>query len=263
VSTPSGLIDAHAHLDMARFEADLGEVLERAQNAGVSRIITAGIDLPSSHKAIELAQQYPSVFAVVGIHPEEARNATLRDIETLSVLAQNPCVVGIGEIGLDYYRDYGPREKQIEVFRWQLDLALRLGLPVVIHARAADDDLVDLLCHWHQEHPQMRPGVIHCFNTSLKNARSYLELGYYLSLAGYIGYPSAKELRTVIAQLPPERLLVETDSPFLPTQPHRGERCEPAYVAETAAELARLMGLSLEDTIRKTTQNTTQVFDLS
>lgn len=260
MNAPCELIDAHAHLDMARFEGDLDAVVARAASAGIIRIICAGIDLPSSRKAIELARRYSPIYAAVGIHPEEASHATQQDIETLSVIAKSPKVVAIGEIGLDFYRDYGPREKQIDVFRWQLELASRLNMPVVIHARAADDELIPLLNSWQKEHWTERPGVIHCFNGALKHARLYLEMGFYLSLGCYIGYPSAKAVREVVAQLPLERLLLETDSPFLPPQSRRGERNEPAYVIEAAEAIAQLLGISLTEVVHLTTINAEQVF---
>ena len=254
------LIDTHAHLDMARFHDDLDKVVTRARDAGVKRIICNGIDPSSSRKAIQFAHQYPGVFAAVGVHPEEARRTTRQDIDDIAVLAKDSRVVAIGEIGLDYYRDYGPREKQLEVFRWQLDLARRLDMPVVIHSRQADDALVPLLSTWQKERRAACPGVIHCYNGNIENARAYIDLGFYISFGCYIGYPSAKATRAVVEQLPPEKLLLETDSPFLPPQSHRGERNEPAYVVEAANELARLKGLSAEEVARVTTTNAERVF---
>ncbi len=259
MSTPE-LIDTHAHLDMAHFSGNLDEVVARARDAEVKRIICNGIDPSSSREAIQLAHQYHEVFAAVGIHPEEARRTTRQDIEDIAILAKDSRVVAIGEIGLDFYRDYGPREKQLEVFQWQLDLARRLDMPVVIHSRQADDALVPLLSTWQKEHRAACPGVIHCYNGSVENARAYIDLGFYISFGCYIGYPPAKAARMVVEQLPIERLLLETDSPFLPPQSHRGERNEPAYVVEAANELARLKGLGAEEVARVTTTNAERVF---
>lgn len=260
MSAPCEFIDTHAHLDMDHFHDDMEMVIARAEEAGVARIVCAGIDLSSSRQAIELARRYPNIYAAVGIHPEEAHSATTQDIETLATLAHDPHVVAIGEIGLDYYRDYGPHDKQCEVLRWQLELASDLEKPVVIHVRAADDALIPLLDGWHRKYPCLRPGVIHCFNGNYQNAQAYLELGFYISLGAYIGYPSAKAMREVVAQLPLERLLLETDSPFLPPQSCRGKRNEPSYLIEAASELTRLKNLSLADIASATTLNATHVF---
>ena len=253
------LIDSHAHLDMPRFSADRDEVMARARQAGITRIVTVGIDALSSRRAVDLAHEHSGVFAAVGIHPEEARNSIPDDIEYLAELAGHPGVVAVGEIGLDFYRDYEPRERQVEVFRWQLDLAARLKMPVVIHSRQAEAELVPILKVWLAKHPADRPGIIHCFNGALATAREYLALGFYISLGGYIGYPSARAIREVVKELPIDRILLETDSPFLPPQSHRGQRNEPAYVAETARELASIKGLSLEEVAGATTENVKRV----
>ena len=254
------LIDTHAHLDMTRFESDLDDVVGRALESRVTRIVCMGIDLPSSRRAVQLTEQYSFLYTAIGIHPEEARHTTKQDIEDLAVLANNRRVIAIGEIGLDFYRDYGPREKQAEVFGWQLDLASRLNLPVTIHAREADRELIALLDAWPGRPSMKPPGVIHCFNSSLENAQAYIDMGFYISLGGYIGYPSAKSVREVITQLPLEKLLLETDCPFLPPQSHRGERNEPAYLIETATELARLKNVSVAELAYVTTTNAKLVF---
>ncbi|MCL2150502.1 MAG: TatD family hydrolase [Dehalococcoidia bacterium] len=260
MSVPCELTDVHAHLDMSHFQDDLDEVMTRARDAGVTRIICAGIDISSSRQANLLADRFPGVYAAVGIHPEEAQGATQQGVEEIAALANGSHVVAIGEIGLDFYRDYGPREQQAKVLRWQLDLAARLGLPTVIHAREADETLVPLLSAWRKDYPTACPGIIHCFNGSQESAEAYLDLGFYLSLGGYIGYPSAKAVRAVVELLPMERLVLETDSPFLPPQSYRGERNEPAYLAETASTLAHLKGLSLADVAHITTLNAARIF---
>jgi TatD DNase family protein len=254
------LVDTHAHLDMPRFDADRGEVITRARQAGVEIIVTIGIDIPSSRKAVELAQRGAGIFATVGIHPESAGTTTGQDIDTVGNLAVQPKVVAIGEIGLDFYHEYASAEKQIEVFRRQLELASRLKLPVVIHSRKAEKELIPVLEDWLGSYPAEKPGIIHCFNEALETARAYLKMGFYISLGGYIGYPSAKVVRDVVRELPLEKLVLETDSPFLPPQSHRGQRNEPAYVVETAKELAGIKGLSLEEASRVTSCNARTVF---
>lgn len=254
------LIDTHAHLDMPRFDADRAAVIDRAREAGVLKIITIGIDIPSSLKAVELAQSDGGIFATVGIHPESAGNTTGQEIDALGRLAVQPRVVAIGEIGLDFYHDYASAEKQIEVFRRQLELASRLNLPVVIHSRKAEKELIPVLKEWLGSYPAEQPGIIHCFNEGFETAQIYLKMGFFISLGGYIGYPSAKGVRDVVKELPLEKLVLETDSPFLPPQSHRGQRNEPAYVVETAKELARIKGLSLEEVSRFTSQNARMVF---
>jgi len=248
---------------MPRFDADRAGVIIRAVQAGVTRIVTIGIDLPSSRKAAELAKNNPGVFAAVGIHPESARSTSGRDIESVAAIAGEDKVIAIGEIGLDFYHDYGPKEKQVGVFRLQLGVASLLKLPVVIHSRQAEADLIPVLKDWLACYPADRPGVIHCFNGTVETAQTYLQMGFYISIGGYIGYPSAKAIREVARQLPIDRLLLETDSPFLPPQSHRGGRNEPAYVMETAIELARIKGISPEEVAYSTTRNAKLVFGIA
>ena len=256
------LIDTHAHLDMSRFDADRAGVMARAHAAGVRQIVTIGIDLPSSRKALELAKQNAGIFATAGIHPESAAKTTPPDIEALAGLARQLKMVAIGEIGLDFHHDYAPPEKQVEVLKWQLELASKLNLPVVIHSRKSEKEVLGVLKEWLGSRSHQNPGIIHCFNESLETARDYLEMGFYLALGGYIGYPSSRAAREIIKQLPIERLVLETDSPFLPPQSHRGQRNEPAYVVETAQELARIKGISFEETARVTTENARRAFGL-
>lgn len=262
--SPFRLVDSHAHLDMPVYEPDREDVLRRAGEAGVSAIISVGIDLPSSREASLLAARYPSVFAAVGIHPQEARNITGRDIAGLSVLTREKRVVAIGEIGLDFYRVYAPPEQQTRVLEWQLDFADYRGLPVIIHSRQAEKEMISVLMAWssRRAHPQKPAGVIHCFNGTLETARAYLDLGFYISVGAYTGYPSSKALREVVKHLPLDRLLLETDSPFLPPQRIRGERNEPAFVLEAARAVAETRGISIEDVALNTTANATQLFGI-
>lgn len=258
------LIDSHAHLDMSRFDADRDEVIRRATQAGVTSIINMGIDLASSQKAIELAKRYPIVSAAVGIHPQDSKSITQADIAKLGELLHDSAVVAIGEIGLDFYRDYAPHEQQIKALKWQLALADEANLPVIIHCRQAEKETTAILTDWQAKQasvPEL-PGVIHCFNGSLELANKYLDIGFYISLGAYIGYPSSKAFREVVKQLPLDRLLIETDCPFLPPQSHRGQRNEPAYVMETAKELAAIKGLPLETTAKHTSANAARLFGI-
>jgi TatD DNase family protein len=258
------LIDSHAHLDMPRFDADRDETIQRAAQAGVSSIINVGIDLASSQKAIELAQLYPAVLAAVGIHPQETNNIIEGDMANLADLTRKPKVVAIGEIGLDFYRDCAPHEQQIRVLKWQLSLAHEINLPIIIHCRQAEKEMVTTLTNWLANHGSTAkaPGVIHCFSGSLELAKIYLNLGFYISLGAYIDYPSSKSLRDVIKALPMDKLLIETDCPFLPPQSRRGERNEPAYVVETAKELGTIKKMSLQEVASSTGANATRLFGL-
>jgi TatD DNase family protein len=263
-SSPApSFIDGHAHLDMERFDADRDVVVERAKNAGLVRIVNVGIDLASSRQSIELSKRYPIIAAAVGIHPQDSKGITKDDIAELRELAQASAVVAIGEIGLDFHHDHSPHEQQLDVLKWQLELAQELNKPVVIHERQAQKETLEVLTAWcGGRKMKTSPGVIHCFSEGLAQGKAYLDLGFYLSVGAYVGYPSSKSLREVVKQLPLERLLIETDSPFLPPQAHRGQRNEPAYVVEAAKAIAEVRGISLQEVARATTQNAVRVFNL-
>jgi TatD DNase family protein len=260
-----GLIDSHAHLDLPQFDTDRDEVIQRAKLSGLTSIINAGTDLASSQKSFELAQACHIIYAAVGIHPQESTLISQKDIISLSSLARKSKVVAIGEIGLDFYRDYAPHEQQIRVFQWQLALAAETTLPVIIHSRQADKETLSILADWRMKFnsASRMPGVIHCFNGNTELAQKYLELGFYISLGSYIGYPSSKSFRAVVRQLPVEKLLIETDCPFLPPQSHRGHRNEPSYVVEAAKELANIKGLSMEVITAHTSENARRLFGIS
>jgi TatD DNase family protein len=259
------LIDSHAHVDMEQFDADRDDVIQRATQSGISYIINAGIDLSSSKKAIELSRQYPSIIAAAGIHPQETGTITEHDIAELSRIASDPHVAAIGEIGLDFHRDYSPHEQQIKFFKMQLVLADKLHKPVIIHCRQAEKEMLEVLTEWRARNSSSREpaGVIHCFSGTISAANAYLQLGFFIALGAYIGYPSSKSLREVIKQLPMDKLMIETDSPFLPPQGKRGERNEPAYAREAARELAAIKGLSLEGVADYTTKNTKRLFGIT
>ena len=262
---PVSLIDTHAHIDMAQFEHDRPEVIERALLAGVAVMVNPAIDAESSEKIVKLAESNPNIFAAVGFHPQEAARAPELDIKHLHELAKSSKrVVAIGECGLDYYRNRAPRELQIQVLQWQLDLAASLELPVIIHSREAEKDTLALLGNWvaATKYPAGRArGVIHCFSGTATVAKQYTDMGFYIAFGGYITYPSSK-IGDVIKSIPPDRMLTETDCPYLAPQGHRGQRDEHAYMIETATHLAGVLGISMEEVGKITSGNARRLFKL-
>ncbi|MFC2067488.1 TatD family hydrolase [Chloroflexota bacterium] len=262
----SSIIDTHAHLDMTQFDIDRTAVINRASNVGVSTIITVGIDLNSSKSAIRLAESYTKILATVGFHPHEVSSMKKMDIDTMTEMATHPKVVAIGEIGLDYYRNRSARETQVQALRWQLEIAERLDLPVIVHCRQADESMFAILHNWAiaTKRTTKKPrGVIHCFSGSIESAQKYLSLGFFIAFGGYVGYSSSIHLRSVIASIPEDKLVVETDCPFLPPQKYRGQRNESSYLPLTVAVIAEARGLSLEAVARSTTENACRLFGLS
>jgi len=252
------LADAHAHLDLPEILPDQEEVLRRAQAAGVALIINVGIGLKNCRQVLNTARRHPGVFATVGVHPHGVGSLTDRDLEALTPLVGDPKVAAVGEIGLDFYRRRAPEEAQRYWFRRQLEWALALKKVVVIHTREATAATLEIL----KEFRGLVGGVMHCFGGSLNEAHSFLDLGLYLSFSGTLTYPKAGPLREVAKRLPLDRLLIETDCPYLPPQPWRGQRNEPAYVTATARELAAIRGLSLEEVAQQTWTNTLAAFGL-
>lgn len=256
------LIDSHAHLDFAQFDADRTEVLDRARQAGVRTVLAIGSG-PGPEKldaALPFAEQYDWIYATVGIHPHEARLATEADFEQLDRLAKHPRVIAWGEVGLDYHYDHSPREVQQRVFRRQLEQARAAKLPIIIHCREAWPDCLGIL---EQEwRGTALGGIFHCFSGMLEQAWKGIEMGFLVSFAGNVTYPKAQNLRDVARALPLDRLLVETDSPFLAPQPHRGKRNEPAYVAEVARTLANVRDLAADDFAAATAANFRRFFGL-
>lgn len=259
------LVDTHAHLDMSVFDEGRTETITRALAAGVGNIITVGTDLESSQKAIELSEHHTGVYAAVGIHPHDVATIDNADIARLGEMARHSGVVAIGETGLDFYRDYSPKKAQIQALKWQLALSAELELPVIIHCRQAEEDMLDLLHSWISDYggtSRQYRGVIHCFSSNSDTAQEYLNMGFYLSLGAYIGYPSSAVTHDTIRSIPKDRLLVETDCPFLPPQSYRGKRNEPAYLPLTVKALATIRGESYEDVAKMTTQNAQRLFRL-
>lgn len=251
-------IDSHAHLEMAAFDADREEVIARAWAAGLSAIITVGTTIPDCEKAVRIARSHPQVYAAVGIHPHEVKEIDGRTYEALRELARREKVVAIGEIGLDFFYDHSPREVQLRRFAEQIELALELDLPVIIHDREAHGETLGIL----RQHKGRLRGVLHCFSGDAAMARECLEMGFYLSVAGPVTYKKADELRAVACGIPADRLLVETDCPYLSPQPYRGKRNEPAYVVQTARTLAEIRGVDAREVERSTEENACRLFGL-
>lgn len=256
------LTDTHAHLDLPEFKDDLDEVLQRAADAGVEKIITVGIDAFSSTKATVLAERYAAIFAAVGIHPCDSSEATAEDLKTITDLSDRPKVVAIGETGLDFYHRPFSAETQRRYLEFHLKLAAETRLPVIIHSRNADEAMVPLLTEWSRRYPEHIKGVIHCFNSDLATAEKYLEAGFYIALGGYVSYPSARKSHEVFRSIPLDRLLLETDCPFLPPQAFRGQRNEPSYIKYTAGALATLRDLPINELASKVADNSRRLFGL-
>jgi TatD DNase family protein len=254
------LFDTHTHIAEEEYNEDRPEVLERARAAGVVHIINVGFDLASSSRAVDLAEKNEMVYASVGFHPHNAVEAGPGYLAGLKRLAAHPRVVAIGEIGLDYYRDLSPRDVQRRVFEEQLELAGELELPVVIHVRDAYGDLMNIL---RRRGVGPAGGVMHCYSGSWEIAQECMAMGFYISFAGPVTYKNASRIKEVAKRIPADRLLIETDAPYLTPAPHRGKRNEPAYIAYTAAELAGLWDTDVELLAKTCTENGRKIFRLA
>ena len=256
------VVDSHCHLDFEDFREDLPAVVERARSAGVVAMVCVGSgrDLATAERAVALASKEPDIFAAIGIHPHDAGRILPEFWTTLETLARSPRVVGIGETGLDYFYDHSPREVQREVFRRFLALATSAQRPVICHVRDAHEDAIGIL----GTGPiPAAGGVIHCFSGNVEHARSYLDLGLYLSFSGVLTFKKADDLRLAAAFAPLDRVLVETDAPYLAPVPHRGRRNEPAFVISTLETLARLREIPLSLAAEATTANARRLFGLT
>jgi TatD DNase family protein len=255
------LIDSHCHLDMDEFDDDRATVLARAAAAGVGTMVTigAGGPLECNERAVALAATHPQLFATVGVHPHEASIVTESVVDAVAGWARHPKVVAIGETGLDYYYDNSPRDRQRAAFARFIQLAHSLALPIVVHLRDADVDAADIL---REENAQAIGGVIHCFSGDARSARTFLDLGLHISFSGIVTFKTADALREAARMVPADRLLVETDAPFLAPIPHRGRRNEPALVTHTAAVLAAVRGESLAAVAANTRHNAERLFRL-
>jgi len=252
------LFDSHAHIDDERFDSDRDAVITRAQKNGVSGIINIGACMASSARSLELADQYDCIYAAVGNHPHDAKDVEDADYDRLAEWTKNPKVVAIGEIGLDYHYDLSPRDVQQAVFIRQLDVARQTHMPVVIHDREAHGDIMNIL----KKEGKGLVGVLHCFSGSMEMALEVLKLGFYISVAGPVTFKNAAKLPEIAAAVPLDRLLVETDCPYLTPHPYRGQRNEPAYVRLVAERLAELRGMEFAALAEATTQNVRRLFQI-
>lgn len=248
------LVDSHAHLDMFK-PADLDGLMGRAAQAGVGRIICVGVDLKSSRRAVEIAGRLPGVFAAVGIHPHDAGRADRRAFQELETLARRDRVIAVGETGLDYFRLRSPKEEQIDSFNRHIELAAKVDLPLIVHCRDAYEDVGTILA-------EKKPAkvLLHCFSADLAQAVVFLGMGCYISFAGVVTFSNAKALQEAAAHIPLDRLLVETDCPYLAPEPHRGRPNEPAFVAHTAQRIAELKSLPLQQVIKETAKTADNLF---
>ncbi|MBW6463156.1 MAG: TatD family hydrolase [Dethiobacteria bacterium] len=251
------LIDTHAHLDFPQFRNDLDVVLKRARDAGIAAILNAGADEGSSKRSVELSLKYPWISASVGIHPHSAAKAADGWLKRLEMLAENDTVLAIGETGLDYYRNLSPHEDQELIFREQLRLACRTDKPVIIHSRQAHNETLKIL---KEEELPSRVGVMHCFSGSFAQMEKFLELGFYISIAGPVTYPKSHELRDLLKFIPSDRLLLETDAPYLPPQAYRSERNEPAFIRLTYERVALTLDQDLEQLSKQLYLNAVRLF---
>ncbi len=252
------LFDTHAHLDFTRFDQDRDEVLKRAREAGVVNILTVGADINSSRRAVELAEGTPGLAAAVGLHPHDASDFTPDTARELKKLAGREVVKALGETGLDFYYDNSPREQQEQAFRSQLRLAARLELPVIIHSREAEEETLKIL----QEEGAGLAGVVHCYSSSSGMAKRLVEFGFHLGFTGLITFRKLGWLREIVSQTPPEKILLETDCPYMAPEPKRGKRNEPAYFKYVAETAANCLNLPVEKVAELTTANGQQLFAL-
>jgi TatD DNase family protein len=260
------LIDSHAHLDFQQFDHDREAVIEQGWEAGLVAIVNIGTDTSSSRAAVALAEQHDAIYATVGVHPHDAKRVSPSVLDELRALARHPKVVAVGEIGLDYYRDRSPRPVQRRAFADQLALAAELGLPVVIHSREAHSDVIAALREWRDSPPvgemEGAVGVVHSYSAGPGWLEEVLELGFCIGISGPVTFPKANALRAVAAAAPLERLLVETDCPYLTPRPYRGRRNQPAYVRYVVEAVASARGMPAEAVAQATADNARQLFGI-
>ena len=253
------IIDSHAHLDYPQFEGQMDEVLARAKDLGVTQVISIGVKLSTADKPRQLAETYKNVWFSVGIHPHEAANEpNACNLDAILAAADHPKCIAIGEAGLDYFYDNAPREAQAESFRVQIEAARQTGKPIIVHARDADEDIADILEA--EMDKEAFTGVLHCFSSGAELARRAVNIGLYISFSGILTFGKAEELRLIARDLPAERLLVETDSPYLAPVPHRGKTNEPGYARHVLDRLAEVRNTSPKKMAEQTRQNTLRLF---
>ncbi|AWI35204.1 TatD family hydrolase [Bacillus safensis] len=254
------LFDTHAHLNAEQYNEDLEQVIERAKSEKVEKIVVVGFDRPTITRAMELIEEYDFIYAAIGWHPVDAIDMTDEDLAWIKDLSQHEKVVAIGEMGLDYYWDKSPKDVQKEVFRRQIALAKEVKLPIVIHNRDATEDVVTIL---KEEGAAEVGGIMHCFTGSLETAKACMEMNFYISFGGPVTFKNAKKPKEVVKEIPSDRLLIETDCPYLTPVPFRGKRNEPSYVKYIAEQIAELREISFEELAELTTKNAKKVFRIN
>lgn len=254
------LIDTHTHLNAEQFDEDREEVIQRALDNGVHRIVNIGFNRETIPTSIALAEKYEFIYSAVGWHPQDAKDMTPQDLKWIEDLCAHPKVVAIGEIGLDYYWDTSPKDIQQKVFREQIQLARRINKPIIIHNRDAHQDIVDIL---KEEKASEIGGVMHCFSGSWEIAEQCLDMNFYISFGGPVTFKNAKQPKEVLSKVPLDRLLIETDAPYLTPHPYRGKRNETGYVRLVAEAAAEIKGLNMEEMSKITTENACRLFQFS
>ena len=250
------LVDSHAHIQLSQFDQDRHDVLQRAKSAGIEQILVVGFDLKTSQQAVELAMNTENLWATVGMHPHDAKDLTNTAMDTFQRLADHPKVIALGEMGLDYYRDLSPRSIQKTAFEQQLDLAEELDMPIIVHNREAYHDILPIL----RSRKGRISGVLHCFSGDVDIMKQTLDIGFHIGIGGPVTYKKSDDLQTVAKQVPANRLLIETDCPWLAPQFRRGKRNEPSYVISVAERIAELRGTPAEEIGQITTQNFVTLF---
>lgn len=254
------LFDTHVHLNADQYKDDLEEVIGRAREAGIEYMVVVGFDRGTIQKAMEITEKYDFIYASVGWHPVDAIDMTPEDLEWIEELSSHPKVVALGEMGLDYYWDKSPKEIQQQVFRQQIRLARKVNLPIVIHNRDATEDIVRIL---KEEKAEEVGGVMHCFTGSLEVAKQCMDMNMYISFGGPVTFKNAKKPKEVAAAISIDKLLIETDCPYLTPHPYRGKRNEPSYVSYVAEQIAELKQVDYEELAKKTTENAKKLFGIN
>lgn len=253
------LIDTHVHLNADQYEKDVEEVIQRALDKNVKKMIVVGFDTKTIERAMELVEQYPFLYAVIGWHPVDAIDCTKEDLQWIESLAAHPKVVGIGETGLDYHWDKSPKEVQQRLFREQIQLAKRVELPIIIHNRDATADVVKIL---EEEEAHVTGGIMHCFSGSVETAKQCIDMNFLISLGGPVTFKNAKMPKKVATEIDLDYLLVETDAPYLTPHPFRGKRNEPHYVTLVAEQIAELKNIPYDEVAKRTTENALKLFKI-
>lgn len=251
------LFDTHVHLNARQFKDDRDATIKRAQEAGVTKMVVVGFDEETINLAMEITEAYDFIYAAVGWHPVDAIHYKDKHLEWIEELSKHPKVVAIGEMGLDYHWDTSPKDVQEEVFRKQIRLAKKLKMPIIIHNREATEDIIGIL---QEESASEVGGIMHCYSATRKELQACLDMNFYISLAGPVTFKNAKEVKEVAKVVPLDKLLIETDAPYLAPHPYRGKRNEPAYVSLVAKEIAELRGMDYEELCQITTENAMRLF---